>query len=123
MNRFCSVPVASAESQLPIRTRCSLELFKSFNQSHVVFAWMLQTGNVQEKGLSQVILLRHGCLCHGNIAGKESLVVQSVVNDGNSLAWQPEVMSYVTRCGFAYRNNFMLSPGETPRDDPAVKHA
>src|SRR5207253_9369061 len=99
-----------------------LELLEGGNQSHMIFCRMLQTGDIKKKWLLQLVSLRGMHFRFRAWAWKEPLVLQPVVNDGNSFPWQSEESYDVVGGIFADGNERILPSRQSSRDDPSIEH-
>src|SRR5215216_552180 len=97
MDHFGAVPVAAAEYEAPILFRFGFELVERFDQADVVFCRMLQARNIQEERRINAVTLHHYLFRGFLWYGEKALMIESVVNDRDTLLRNRKKSLYVLR--------------------------
>ena len=89
----------------------------------MILGGMLEPGDVKEEWRFEAVSPRGFCFRCIAITGREPLMIQPIVNNGDALASQPKEGGNVARGVFADGHDPVLAPGEPPDEYFGVDHA
>src|SRR5438477_10220381 len=89
----------------------------------MIFSRMLEPRDVQQEWPLQTKLSGHHLLRSFGVCREKSLMLNSIVNHRGSGAWQFEKGADVSRRVFANGNDCILTPRQSARHHPSVKHS
>jgi len=123
VNRFRAGPILTSENELPGRIGRPFELIEGGDKAHMIFSRVFEPRDVEEKGSARLPMGTR-LLMSTVISGRaESGVVQSIIDNADSVARNVEVTKDVAGRISADRDNGVLAVSQSLDGHPAIEHA
>ena len=122
MNHIGPVPITAGQSELPVRPSRGLELFECFDERQMIFSRVFEARDVKEERFLQ--LITRGGFAFGlrSRAWKKALVIEAIVNDGDTGTIHLEKTNDILGGIFANGDDLILAMCQAADNDAAIEH-